>query len=146
MSASRSGSPGTPPMRARTSALKSRGPGTAVSGMADAGDPVQGGEERAPAAPLRVEHLLARGRQPVEAAPPHAGLLDPLALDEAAALEAVERRVEGRDVELQRAGRSAVDQLGDLVAMAVALFEQREDQGFGAALAQFAVGRHMPPA
>ena len=107
---------------------------------ADAGDAVQGREERAPAPALGVEDLLARGRQPVEAAPAHAGLLDPVALDQAAALEAVERRVQRRDVELQRAVGTAVDQLGDLVAVAVALLEQREDQGFGAALPQLAVG------
>jgi hypothetical protein len=46
-------------------------------------------------------------------------------------------------MELQRAGRSFVNQLGDLVAVAVALFEQREDQDFGAAFAQLAVVGHM---
>ena len=51
---------------------------TGASGMADAGDAVQGGEERAPASALGVEDLLARGGEPVEAAPAHAGLLDPL--------------------------------------------------------------------
>src|SRR6476660_9377243 len=108
MSASRIGSTRIAPMHERTSACQ--------SGMADAGDAIQGREERAPAPALRVEDLLPGRGEPVEAAPAHAGLFDPFALDEPAALEAVERRIERRDVEFQRTGRSGVDQLGDLVA------------------------------
>jgi hypothetical protein len=108
--------------------------------MADAGDPVQRREEGVPAAALVVEDFLAGGGEAVEAAAARARLLDPAALDEAAALEAIERRVERGDMELQGASRPCVDQLGDLIAVAIALLEEGEDQGFGAALAQLAVG------
>src|SRR4029077_10487617 len=117
MSPSRTGSTGTAPMRERTSDLKSCGRGARASGMADAGDAIQGREEGAPALALCVEDLLAGGGEPVEASPAHAGLFDPLALDEPAALEAIERGIERRDVELQRACGSRIDQLGDFVAM-----------------------------
>ena len=116
------------------------------SGMADAGDAVERREERAPAAALRVEDLAAGGGQAVEAPAPHAGLFDPASLDQPAALEPIERRVERSDVEGNGALGSVANQLGDLVAVAVALLEQRQDQGFGAAFAQLAVGGHMTAA
>src|SRR5206468_10067902 len=110
------------------------------------GHTTQRGEERLPAAPLRVECLLPLRCETVEAAPADAGALDPPALNQAAALQAVEHGVERRHVELQRPVGAAVDQFGDFVAVAVALFEQREDEGLSAALAQLAIVRHTPAA
>src|SRR6266850_613180 len=135
MSASRAGSTGSGPTRARTRAFQ--------SGMANAGHTVQRGDERLPAPALRVERGLALGGQTVKAPAAYSGPLDPAALNQAAALQAIERRIQRRDVELERAVGAAVDQLGDFIAVAVALFEERQDQGLGAALTQLAVGRHM---
>src|SRR4051812_39242730 len=135
MSAARAPSSGRRPTRARTSAFQ--------SGMANPGDAVQRRKEGAPAAALRAEDLAAGRGEPVEAPPPHAGLLDPAAEDQPTALQAVQRRVEGGDVKGDRPVRAIVNQPGDFVAVSIALFEQREDQGFGAAFAQLAVGRHM---
>jgi hypothetical protein len=45
-------------------------------------------------------------------------------------------------VELQRAFGSAVDQLRQLVAVAIAFVEEREQKNFGAAFAELTVVRH----
>ena len=82
--------------------------------MTDAGDAVQRREEGAPAAALRVEDFAPRGGQAIKAAPAHAGLFHPAALDQAAALEPVERGVERSDVKGDGAVRAVADQLGDL--------------------------------
>src|SRR5438046_6321315 len=124
MSIARDGSTGSVPSLLRTSAVQSgmlricAKAAFAVFAlrMTNARHAVQRGEERAPASTLRVEHGLPLGGNPVEAAPPRAGFLDPAALDQSAPLQPVERRVQRRDVELQRAVRSLIDQLGDLVA------------------------------
>src|SRR6266496_2785941 len=107
---------------------------------------VQRRKERAPTPSLRGQHLLSLGGQTVEALAALAALLDPSSLDEAAALEAIERGVERRDVELEGAVGSLVDQLGQFVTMAIALVEQRQDEDFGAAFAKLAVVRHMQAA
>src|SRR5580765_671889 len=109
----------------------------------DPRDAVQRREERAPASALRCQHLLSSGGETVEALPPLTALLDPAALNEAAAFEAVQRGVERRDVELKRAVGSLLDQLRELVAVSIALVEQRQDEDFSAALAQLAVVRHI---
>src|SRR5207248_7111141 len=114
--------------------------------MAELRDPVERGEKHLPAAPLRLERAASVGGEAVEAAAARAGALHPAAVNQAAPLQAVERRVERGDMEGERAVRAALDQLGELVAVAVALLEQREDEGLGAALAQLGVGRHMPAA
>src|SRR5262245_63016856 len=137
MSASRAGSTCNGPSRARTSVRK--------SGMTDPRDAIERREQRVPASPLAVQHLLTVGGDAVEAASPRAGPLDPLALNQPAAFEAVERRIERRDVELERAVGSLVDQLGDFVAVTIAFLEQRQDQDFRAAFAQLAVVGHRAP-
>src|SRR5438876_695414 len=113
-----------------------------VSCMTNPRHAVQRVEERAPAPALGIEHFLARSREMVETPPAAAAALHPLARDQAAAFEAVERRIERGHVERDGAVRPLVDQLGDLVAVAIAFFEQREDEHRGAALPQVAVG-HM---
>src|SRR5580765_4898813 len=138
MSAARAGSSGMAPSRARTSAFH--------SGMTDAGDAVERREERAPAPALRLKDLPARRGEPIETAPAHAGLLDPSPLDQAAPLEAIQGRIERRHVEGDGAVGSLADQLRNFVAVPVALLEQGEDERFGAAFAELAIGRHMPAA
>src|ERR1051325_11170906 len=138
MSAARAGSRSSGPSVARTRAGQSR----CMSGLAQPRHAVEGGEEAVPAAALAGECFFTLRRETVEAAAALAALLDPAALDQAATLEPVEDRIERGDVELQRAAGSPIDQLGELVAVAVVLLEERHDQHFGAALAQLAVGRH----
>jgi len=58
----------------------------------------------------------------------------------AAALEPVQRRIQRGDVKGDRAAGPRVDEFGDLVAVAVALLQQGENQHFGAALPQSALG------
>src|SRR5919197_3251306 len=136
MSAARAGSTSSVSRRARTSALKSR---SSASRMFDPRDAVQRREERAPASPLRVECFLSLWGEAIETAAARVAPLDPASLNEPAALEPVQRRIQRRDMELQRTVRPVLDQLRDLVAVAVTLLEQREDDGFGASLAQLAV-------
>src|SRR6202008_4581975 len=98
MSASRAASTVSGARRARTSALKSTA--SMPSGMTDPRHAVERREQRVPAAALAVEHLLAFGGDAIEPPPPRAGALDPLAVNQSAALEAIEGRVERRDVKL----------------------------------------------
>src|SRR6266542_336532 len=136
MSVSRTGSTGSEPRRVRTSALK--------SGMPNPRDAIERREERAPAAPLGIEHRLPLAGDAIEAAASRPGLFHPSAFDEAAALEPIERRIQRRHVKFQRALGTLIDELGNLVAVAVALFQQRENQDFGAAFTELAVVGHMP--
>src|SRR5258706_8661937 len=132
MSASRAGSTASGASRARTSAFQFlMGLFTLRSlRAAQPRDAVQCREERAPAPPLRGEHRLSFRGEAIETFAALTALLDPPALNETAALEAVERGVERGDVKLQGAAGSAVDQLRQLVAVAIALVEEREQQNF----------------
>src|SRR3954452_25095896 len=112
MSAARAGATASGPRRARTSARK--------SGMAELRHAVERGEERIPAAALRLQRAAAAGGEAIETAPADARLLHPAAVDEAAALEPVEGWIEGGDVQFQGAVRSPVDQFRQFVAVAVA--------------------------
>src|SRR5690348_257777 len=93
----------------------------------DAGDPHQTGDKGAPASALARQHLLAGGRQTIEAAPPLALAHQPAADDEAAAFEAVEGGIERRDVKLDGAVGSRLDELREFVAVPGLLREQRQD-------------------
>src|SRR5262245_50797547 len=104
------------------------------------GDAVDGGNEVAPAAALGGEHFAALGGEAIEAAPALAGLLDPGAANPAALVEAVEERIERGDVEAERALGAGLDEAGDLVAVAGAGVDEREDEQLGAALLELAVG------
>src|SRR5215471_12153364 len=140
MSSSRAGSTFSGDKRARTSALKAAG--SMGSGMADPRHAIERSEQRVPAPALAVQHLLAVGGDAIEAAAPRAGAFDPFALDEAATFEAVEGGIERGDVELDRAAGSLLDQLRDLVAVAVAFVDERKDEEFGAAFAQLTLIGH----
>src|SRR5687768_9604224 len=125
ISRSRSGRSLSEASRVATSALQ--------SGMILLRNPLDRVNEFGPVAALRRQHAAAFGCQPVEPAPALVRLLDPLAGDPAALLEAVEQRIERRHLELQPAARALLDQLADLVAVTRACFHQRQDQQLGAA-------------
>ena len=85
------------------------------------------------------------GGDAVVALAPLPGLLDPAPLDQPAGFHPVEQRIERGGVKGQDAVRPLLDQLGDLVAVARALLEQRQDQHLGAALLQRRVSRVVRP-
>src|SRR5882762_626207 len=116
------------------------------SGMFGLRDLVNGVDELAPVVTLCGEHVPAFGGQAVEAAPALARLLDPLARDPPALLEAIEEGIEGGDLELEAAAGACLDQLADLVAVARARLDERQDQQLGAAFLQLAIEhpRYMP--
>ena len=107
-------------MRARTKAVQSR---TALSD-----DVVDRGHVGFPRLPLPGQDAPAFGREPVEAAFALAGFLDPSSLDPSAVLEPQQRRIEGRQREVQPPARPRLDELADLVAVPRPPFEQREDR------------------
>src|SRR5690349_15652198 len=90
-------------------------------------------EQRFPAAALRREGLAARRSDPVETAAPQARLLDPPPLDQPTPLEAIQQRIERGHAEADLAVGALLDQLGDLVAMALLFLDQRQHQHLGAA-------------
>src|SRR6478736_2787972 len=110
---------------------------TVSSSVADPGHAVERDKEGVPHAALPRQGGAAGLRQAVVAAPPLAGLLHPASFDQAAILELVQRRVERRDMEIDRAVGSIGDQPADVVAVARLFFDQGEDQHFGAAALQF---------
>src|SRR5690349_14576154 len=99
-------------------------------------DAIQRREKVLPDVALAGERLAPAPRELVIAAPALAGALDPAPFDQAAVLEAVQRRIERCDVEGDRPARAGGDQLSDLVAVALPLFQQRQDQQLRAAALQ----------
>src|SRR5687767_5788353 len=98
-----------------------------------------------PAGPLLEQHLLA-GRQELVVPPPTlTGLFQPVAVNPSAPLHAIEHRIERPDVKPEHAAGAIVDQPGDLVAMPLPFFEDRQDHQVGAAALQLSVWRHMWP-
>src|SRR5262249_8890415 len=87
-------------------------------------DPGDRGDEFLPALPVVLERRLAFRRDAIEAAAPLAFLLDPAPGDPAAILHAVEQGIERRDVKTQHALRPRGDQLAQLVAVSLLVFEQ----------------------
>src|SRR4051812_2775963 len=108
-----------------------------ASGGANLRDAVQRREEVVPDAALARERVPAGAGQLVVAPPALSLPLDPPAFDQAAILEAIERRIERGDVEVDGAVGALGNELADLVAVSAPLLEQREDQEFGAAALQF---------
>src|SRR5262245_31924874 len=102
-----------PASRARSSSVQS---GREGSGMVELQDAVNAGNELRPRPALLLEHLLALGGHAVVPPAALSGLLDPAPLDPAAVLEAIEQRIEGRDLEPHRPARPRLDQLRQLVA------------------------------
>src|SRR5688572_11578893 len=113
------------------------------SGMVDSGDEAHRVHERLPGMALPRQHTAALGGEAVEAPPPLAGLLDPLPLQPAPLLEAIQERIERRDVELQMTARPGLDELADLVAVAGARLHDRENHQLRRPLFQLAI-EHAP--
>src|SRR6266545_4508428 len=111
------------------------------SGMFDSCDSCDEGDEIFPTLLLRTERLAPCGRERVIPAAALLGLLHPAAGDPAFGLEPMEQGIERRHVKAQRAAGARLDQLGDVVAVARLIFEQGEDQKFGAALFPILIGR-----
>src|SRR4051812_11718614 len=88
---------------------------------------IKRGDELAPFVTLLGEGAASERRQLVETAAALAGLLDPLSLDQLLAFQTVQQRVEGSHVKLQLVFRLGVDELRELVAVAVAPVEESED-------------------
>lgn len=113
-------------------------PGSGFDGP-NAGHALQGLEEGAPDAALLGKHASPGGRETVVPAAPLARLFQPAADDEPAFLEAVERRVERRNVERQGSGRALLDELAQFVAVPGPLLHERQDEQFGASLLGFTI-------
>src|SRR5688572_25391360 len=92
------------------------------------------GHEHAPRLAL-LRQLLAPGRRElVETPSPLAGTLDPPAGNAALRFEAIEDRIQRRDIEHDRAVRALLDARGDVVAMPRLILELGEDEQFRSAL------------
>src|SRR4051812_12383432 len=113
MSASRAGSSPSGPSRARTS--RRQRSMVLVIGLAESRHAVQSRDEGPPAAALGSEHLRPFSGEAIEPAAALAALLDPPALNQAAAFEAVEDGVERRHVKVELATRSLLDQARQLI-------------------------------
>src|SRR5688500_9145352 len=107
-------------------------------GMFDLRDRGDRADELLPRLFVLLEHAAAFGREVVEAPPPLAGLLDPAPLEPAALLEAIEQRVQRRDVELDLAAGAQLYELADLVAVTRARLDDRQHDELGGAFLQFA--------
>src|SRR5262245_10811018 len=124
---------------ARCSGARRRSIARRKSGILDARNAIDGGHEFTPRPALRFEDAGARGREAVVAAAALAGLLDPAAVNPAAFFETVEQRIERRDAELEHAAGAQLDQLAEVITMPRLVFNEGEDQEFGAPLFQLAI-------
>src|SRR4029077_2345224 len=131
ISASRTGDNRSSASRALISTLK--------SGMLNSGDQVDRFDELAPAGALLRQHVFARGRQAIVAAPTLPRLFNPPATNPVPFLQSIKQRIKGSDVESDRAARTQLDQLANLVSVPGTIFEQRQNHQFSAALFQFAI-------
>src|SRR5688572_6993813 len=101
-------------------------------------DLADGADERVPAAAPLCQRFLSFARDLVDASAPFARLLRPAPLDPAALLQLVEQRIERGGVKRDRPTRPLLDQRRDVIAVARAHFDQRQDEEFGAALFELA--------
>src|SRR2546427_6338531 len=100
---------------------------------------VDGFRKLAPGVALRLQHLLARRRQPVVAAAALSRFFYPAALNPPALLEAIQQRVERGDAKLEDSLRARLNELAEVVAMPRLILDEREDQQLGAALFQLPI-------
>src|SRR5688572_31302573 len=101
--------------------------------MTDLGDLIECVDELAPHAPARAEHLAAARGQAIEAAPPLAGLFEPAPGHPALFLQLVQKGIERRRLEAQLAVRARLDDLRQLIPVAIRPVEDRQHQELGAA-------------
>ena len=90
-----------------------------------------------------ARNLPALRRQVVVPAAALPCLLDPLPVDPAAPLHAIQHRVQGGDVEAQHAVGSIVDALGDVVSVPRAALDRREHHELGAPALHVSVWGHI---
>ena len=72
-----------------------------------------------PGAALPGEDAPTFGGEPIKAAPSLSCLFNPLALQPATFLQAIQERIERRDVELHLPARAGLDEAADLVTVSV---------------------------
>src|SRR4029453_18998278 len=102
----------------------------------DSRDAIESQKERLPDVTLALQDLAAASSQPVVAAATLPRLLDPASFNQSPVLESIQRWIQRGDVEADRAARAIGDELSDLVAVALPLLQERENQHFGAAALQ----------
>src|SRR5262245_41243905 len=125
ISASRSGDKPSSDSRALISTLK--------SGMLDSGDQVDRFNELTPPGALLRKHIFARRRQAIVAAPTLTRLFNPAATNPIPFLKSIKQRIKGSDVEPDRAARTQLDQLSNLVSVSGTIFQQGQNHQFGTA-------------
>src|SRR5262245_3548029 len=111
--------------------------------MVNSGDEAHRGHERLPGVPLTGEDTASLRREPIESAAALAGFFHPAPLQPAALFEAIQQRIQRRDMEFQLAAGLAFDQPADLVAMPRALLDNRQDDQLRRPLFQLAI-QHPP--
>src|SRR6266550_6434719 len=131
ISASRTGDNWSSARRALISPLK--------SSMLNPGDQVDSFHELTPAGALLRKHVFARGRQAIVAAPALTRLFNPAATDPVPFLKSIKQRIKGGDVESNRAARTQLDQLANLVSVSGTIFQQGQNHQFGAPFLEFAI-------
>src|SRR5580765_490389 len=119
-----------------TPSRSSRRSRKARSRLSEAGDAIDGDEERLPHRAFARELLAARRRQLVVPAPPLARFLHPAAFDQAVIFQSIQRRVKRGDLIGERALRLLADEPADFVAVPGAIFDEGEDQEIRRALLQ----------
>src|SRR6478672_2761711 len=131
ISASRTGDNWSSASRALISTLK--------SGMLNSSDEVDRLDEFPPAGALLRKHVFARGRQAIVATPALPRLFNPAATNPVSFFKSIKQRIKRSDVESNRAARTQLDQLANLVSVSGPIFQQSQNHQFGAAFFQFAV-------
>ena len=92
--------------------------------MLDSRDQADRFHELTPAIALRRQHLLPRGGETIITAATLAGLLHPATANPSPLLEAVKQGIKRSDIEAERAARTQLDQLPDVVSVAGPIFDQ----------------------
>ena len=90
-------------------------------------DAINSGDKGPPGIALIVQDLPAGLGDPIKAPAALIGLLDPASPDPSVGFQAIEQGIERCGVESQLAARTDIDQFADLVAVACAAFEERQD-------------------
>src|SRR6476619_518269 len=86
-----------------------------------------------PASALLRKHVFARGRQAIVATPALPRLFNPAATNPVPFFKSIKQRIKRSDVESNRAARTQLDQLANLVSVSGPIFQQGQNHQFGAA-------------
>src|SRR5215470_8559614 len=104
------------------------------SGMLDPRDQVDGFDKLTPASALLRQDVFASRGETIVSAPALAGLFNPAAPNPIPFLKSIKQWIKRGDVESNRATRTQLDQLANLVSMPSTIFQQGQNHQFGAAL------------